>query len=383
MKKKIAILGSTGSIGKSLLNIIYKNKNDYDVVLLAANKNYKDLIKQAKIFNAKNIILSDKQSFTKLSIIDKNFKFKVYNSFEDYDKIFKQKIDYAMCAITGLEGLNPTYKIIKHTKNIAIANKESIICAWNLLKKELFKFNTTFLPVDSEHFSIWYLIKGKIDTAIEKIYLTASGGPFLRFKPHMLKKVKIKDALKHPNWKMGKKISIDSATMMNKVFEIIEAKNIFNLTFDKLDIIIHPKSYIHSIIKFSNGITEILAHDTNMMIPIFNTLPKKNFNNLETKKIDFKVLNYPDFAKPNLKQFPILKIIKTLPHKMSLFETILVTTNDYLVNQFISGKINFTEIDKKLIKIINNNEFKKYKKIKPQNINQIIKLKKYVLSKLS
>ena len=220
MKKKIVILGSTGSIGKSLLNIISKDKNKFEILLLSAKENYKELLKQTKIFNVKNIVITDKKIF---SVVKKkiNKNINIYNDFSCIEKIFKKNIDYTMNSIVGIEGLEPTLKIIKHTKKIVIANKESIVCGWSLIEKELKKFKSEFIPVDSEHFSIWFGLKNEKISSVEKIYLTASGGPFLNTSQEKLKRIKISQALKHPNWRMGKKISIDSATMMNKVFEII------------------------------------------------------------------------------------------------------------------------------------------------------------------
>ena len=185
-----------------------------------------------------------------------------------------------MVSIMGLDGLEPILKLIKYTQNIAIVNKEPLICGWDLIKKELKKYKTNFIPVDSEHFSIFELLKNSRNDVVEKIFITASGGPFLNFTKSRLSNVTIKDALNHPNWKMGKKISIDSATMMNKVFEVIEAKNIFNLDYNKISILIHPKSYIHAIIKFNNGQIKILAHEPNMKIPIHNSLYLKDVKKL-------------------------------------------------------------------------------------------------------
>ena len=162
-----------------------------------------------------------------------------------------------MCSITGLAGLKPTLDAIKFSHNIGIANKESIICGWNLIERNLKKYQTNFIPIDSEHFSIWSLIKNYKSSQIQKIFITASGGPFLKLSKNELKKVSPKNAVKHPNWSMGKKISVDSATLMNKVFEVIEAQRIFNLPLSKFKILIHPKSYVHAIVKFTNGITKI------------------------------------------------------------------------------------------------------------------------------
>ena len=377
MVQQIAILGSTGSIGKNLINIIKKDRKKFSIILLTANKNYNELKKQIKLLNIKNIIINDKKNYEKFIIKNKNKNLKVFNNFEIYEKIFKNKIDYVMSSISGVEGLKPTLNIIKHTKKIAIANKEGIICGWNLLNKEIKKNKTQFIPVDSEHFSIWYSLKNNNDD-IEKIFLTASGGPFHDTPLKNFKNIKIKDALKHPNWKMGKKISIDSATMMNKVFEIIEAKKIFDVDYKKLAILTHPQSYIHSIIKFNNGFIKIIAHDTDMKIPIFNTIYHDVKKKIKTKKINLKYLNNTMLAKIDNDKFPVVNILKNLPESDSLFETVLVTANDELVKLFLKNKIKFTDISKKLLIINKNPKFTQYKKIQPKNINDILKLNKYL-----
>jgi len=383
MKKKIAILGSTGSIGKSLLSIVNKDHKNIEVVLLSANTNYKELIKQAKIFKVKNLVIVDRKSFEISRQILKNTKINLFNNFDSFNKIFDKKIDYVMSSIVGIEGLYPTLKIIKHTKKIAIANKESIICGWNILKKSFLKFKTEFIPVDSEHFSIWYALKNNKDS-IHKIYLTASGGPFLNTPKSKLKKIKIFQAIKHPNWKMGKKISIDSATMMNKVFEIIEAKKIFNIDYKKLNILTHPDSYLHAIIKYKNGISKLIIHDTDMSIPIFNTLYKdknkiRSFNN----QINFDKLNKLDLKRIDKKKFPLVKLIQLMPNKDSLYETAIVSANDELVNQFLKKKIEFTDIEKNLLKFAIKDEIILLKNKKPYNINDIIKLDNFVRLKFS
>ena len=380
--KKIVIFGSTGSIGSSLLKIIKDDKKNFKIELLTANKNYKKLIKQAKFFNAKNIIIADNNSFLITTKILKNTKIKVYKNFDSLSRIFntKKKINYSMCAISGFQGLKPTLDIIKYTETIAIANKESIICGWNLIKQDLKKYKTNFIPVDSEHFSIWALINNSKRNNFEKIYITASGGPFRNLSLKEFYNISIKDALKHPNWSMGKKITIDSATMMNKVFEIIEAKKIFDLNYNQLEILIHPKSYLHAIVKFNNGLSKLLVHDTDMTIPIFNSI---YFNkNIKSKKIDIKILNNLDLKKIDTVRFPVIKIIKKMSKKDSLFETIIVSANDKLVNLFLNNKIRFTDISKILLKISDTVEFKKFKSIKPRNIDQINKLADYVSLKI-
>ena len=381
MKKKIAILGSTGSIGKTLIKIIKKDKKNFDIILLTAEKNYKEIYEQAKIFNVKNIIITNKKSFNELKK-KKLGKIKIFNNFNSFNNIFKNKIDYAMSAISGIHGLEPTIRIIKHTKKIAIANKEAIICGWHLIKNNLKRYKTKFVPVDSEHFSIFYALQGNRISNIEKIYLTASGGPLNNIPKEKFKNVKISEAIKHPNWKMGKKISVDSATMMNKVFEIIEAKKIFDLNYDKLDILVHPKSYVHAITKFKDGMINIVAHDTNMKIPIFNSLYDNKQKSIHTDQINLNKLNFLDFKKVDTRKFPSIKIIKRLQNKDSLLETIIVLANDELVHLFLLKKVNFTDINKNLLKLINMKEIKDLSLNKPGSVQSIITLNKIVRKKI-
>ena len=384
MKKKIAILGSTGSIGKTLVNIIKKDKKNFEVVLLAANKNYKELFKQTKILNVQNIIIKDEKSFISFKKKNRNNALRIYQNFTKLDKIFKGKLDYTMSAISGIDGLDPTLKIIKKTKKIAIANKESIICGWNLIDKELKKNKTKFIPVDSEHFSIWSLVKYYNYKFIDKIYITASGGPFLKWPVSKIKKVSPEKALKHPNWSMGKKISIDSATMMNKVFEVIETQRIFGLEKSKIKILIHDKSYIHAIVEFKNGLKKILAHDTNMKIPIFNTL-YDNLNEikfLKSENLNIKKLNNLNLKSLDKKKFPLIKILNKISDKGSLLETVLISANDELVNLFLKKKISYSELQKNLLKILDLPEFRVFRKKIPKNIQEINKLNNYVRLKI-
>tara|TARA_A100001388_G_scaffold121419_1_gene89659 strand:+ start:1641 stop:2807 length:1167 start_codon:yes stop_codon:yes gene_type:complete len=379
MKHQIAILGSTGSIGKTVLDIISQSKKKFQIQLLTANKNHDLILKQAKKFKVKNLILTDKQSYQILKKKSKRLNINVFSSFKDLNKIFKnKKLDYTMSAIMGIDGLVPTLNLIKLSKTISIANKESIICGWGLIKKELQKYKTKFIPVDSEHFSLWFALKGENKNTIEKFYITASGGPFYKYSTNKIKNAKITDALNHPNWKMGKKISIDSATMINKLYEVIEAKNIFDIPYKNIEILTHPKSYIHAIIKFKNGLIKLIAHDTTMKIPIFNSLYSNENMSLMSKKINLEILNNLELKKIKLKQFPMIKILKLLPNRTTMFETVLVTANDTLVSLYLNKKINFLEIQRKLFKIINLREFNKYKKISPKKVKDIIDLNKYV-----
>jgi len=382
MKKKIAILGSTGSIGKSTLDIIKKDKTNFEIVLLTSHKNIKELEKQIKIFNVKNLIVTDFKSFISLKKKYKNKKIKIFNNYKNLDNILRKKIDYTMSSISGLTGLEPTLKIIKKTKIIAIANKESIICGWSIIKKKLKKYKTDFIPIDSEHFSIWSLISNTSYDLIDKIYITASGGPFLNWPLKKIMKATPSNALKHPNWSMGKKISVDSATMMNKVFEVIETQKIFDLPKSKIKILVHDKSYVHAIVKFKNGINKILAHDTNMKIPIFNSIYQNINKSIVSKELDIKKLNNLNLKNIDINRFPLLKILKYIPNQNTLFETVVVSANDELVNLFLNNKISYSELHKKLLSFINLRRFKAYKKKKPLNLSQINNLNNSVRLKI-
>ena len=287
-----------------------------------------------------------------------------------------------MSSISGISGLEPTIKIIRFTKKIVIANKESIICGWNLIQAQLKKYKTQFIPVDSEHFSIWYGLKDLKKNDLEKIIITASGGPFYKTPLNKFKNIKVSDALNHPNWKMGRKISIDSATMINKVFEVMEARKIFDISYKKIQILIHPKSYIHAILKFNNGLINIIVHDTTMKVPIFNTLFFKQNRKLKTNRIDINALNNLNLNYVSPKRYPIVKLLNFIPDNHSLFETIIVAANDKLVELYLNNKIKFTDIKKNLFKLIKNKEFEKYKKKLPANIEDITKLNDYVRLKI-
>jgi len=287
-----------------------------------------------------------------------------------------------MSSIVGIDGLKPTFNVIKFTKKIAIANKESLICAWPLLQRQLIKYKTKFIPVDSEHFTIWTQLKNIDKKNIKKIYLTASGGPLLNIDTKELKNIKMKTVLKHPTWNMGKKISVDSATMMNKLYEVIEAKNIFNLDYKQIGILVHPNSYAHSVIVYTSGISNIILHDTTMKIPIFNTLFGNNKIYKLSKVIDIDKISKLNFQYINKKKFPVLNLLKIIPNSFSFFETILVSVNDLVVEKYLDKKINFIDISKLIIKYANSRDFRKYKKIYPKNINEIIDLNNKISLKI-
>ena len=384
MKKKIAILGSTGSIGKILLNIVKKNKKFFDIILLTANKDHKTLYSQAKKYGVKNLIITNDVSYKILKKKCKKTNINVYNNYYIFNKIFKKKVDYTMNSIVGFAGLKPTLEIIKFTKQIAIANKESIICGWNLIKKKSILNKTKIIPIDSEHFSIWSSLNEfniinriNLNKSIQNLFITASGGPFRNTSSKSFKNIKIDQAIKHPTWKMGKKISIDSATLVNKLFEVIEAQRLFDIDINKISIKIHPKSYIHSIIKFRNGLIKICAHEPNMSIPIASSLDK-NLNYKNKSETNFKILNNLNFTNVDKKKFPTIKILEKYPNYCTLFDTALVSINDELVSLFLNKKISFEDIFKNLLYMLNLKSIKKLKKIVPKNYKEISEINDFV-----
>jgi len=375
MKKKILLLGSTGSIGKSTLNIIRNYKSKLEIVALSTNKNIKLIIKQSKEFGVKNLIINDFQSYKKILNYSLNKKIRIFNNISDFLKINKIKFDIAIVGISGFDGLDPTLKVIPHSKILSSANKESIICGWKFINNKLKKFKTNFIPLDSEHFSIWSLIKKSDHKMISKIYLTASGGPFFNKSKSKISNAKISDVIKHPNWNMGHKISVDSATLMNKLFELIEASKIFNLPINKFDIVIHPKSYVHALVNFKNGLSKILIHETKMEIPIFNSIfHKTSVIYKKNKDINFQNLNGNNFIKPSNLVFPLLKVINQYKKNDSYFEIILVTVNDYFVKKFLNGQINFQKMQIKLLNKLKDPYLSKYYKKFPKKINDIFKM---------
>ncbi len=389
MKKRIVILGSTGSIGSNLIELIINNKSKFKVELLSTNKNITKVVNQAKILNVKNIIINDKKKFLDAQIKYKSLRIKFYNNSDLLNEIIKKKIDYSMCSIMGINGLKSTLEIIKYSKNIAVANKESIICGWSLIKKELIKYKTNILPIDSEHYSIWTLLNKpnllkNIDFNLDKLIITASGGPFWDTSFSKFKKISPNSAKKHPIWKMGSKISIDSATLMNKVFETIEAQRLFNVDFKNIEIRVHKSSYVHAILRFNDGIIKLCAHEPTMKIPIFGSLENGN-SKFSKSIINFDKFNTLDFKKIDKKKFKTLKILDNYPKSNSLYDTALVSANDTLVELFLNKKITFDKIFIYLLKILQLKYIKSLKKIKPnsyldiERVNKIVRVVTYNL----
>ena len=384
MRKNILILGSTGSIGKSSLNIVRNYKSKLKIIALSTNKNVRLIIKQSKEFNVKNLIINDFESYKKILNYGLNKKIRIFNNISEFLKTNKIIFDMTIVGISGIDGLSPTLKVIPYSRNLSSANKESIICGWKFINNKLKKYKTNFIPLDSEHFSIWSLIKNSKREMISKIYLTASGGPFLNKPKSKIRNAKISDVIKHPNWNMGQKISVDSATLMNKLFELIEASKIFNLPINKFDIIIHPKSYVHALVNFKNGLSKIVIHDTQMEIPIFNSIFDKTLETYKKNKaINFQNLNGENFIKPSRSLFPLLNVIKEYKRNDSFYEIILVAVNDFFVRKFLNGDINFQKMQIKLLKKLKDPYLSKHYNKYPKKLNDIYmivdKVKKYLI----
>ena len=373
MVNDIIILGSTGSIGNSVLDSIKFQKN-FKVKLLTTNKNSKKILNQAVKYDVKDVIIENEKEFKKSKEIFKKKKINLYLGIRNINKIIRKKVKYSINAISGINGLEPTLKIISKSENILIANKESIICGWHLINKKLIKYKTNFIPIDSEHYSIWELIKQENPKNVEKVILTASGGPFLNKPKNKIINIKPKYAIKHPNWKMGKKISIESSNLMNKIFEFIEAKKIFNLKNNQVSILIHPKSFIHAVVFLKGDLIKFLAHNPKMTIPISNALGIKKKSNIKKLKNYSKIFSSLKFDEPNKDKFPLLTLLEILPEKASFFETILISLNDLLVQKYLNGSINYISIKSNLLKHIKSPYFKKYYKLKPKNIYDIKKI---------
>ena len=381
MKKKVAILGSTGSIGRSSIEIFRLNKNKFKIYLLSANSNYSNIIAQIRIIKPNFYIVNNYKVYLKIIKKIKKTRTKILNKFSDIPK--KIKFDITVSAIVGIAGLEPTIQFTKKSKKVLLANKESIICGWHILKNISKKNNTEMIPIDSEHFSINQLTKNCNDSDIKKIYITASGGPFLKKRLNNFKKFSPEDAIKHPKWKMGKKISVDSSNLMNKVLELIEAFRLFPFDPKKYDIIVHPQSLIHAIVFFNNGQSKFLYHDTDMRIPIANAIFDNNVNIkklIKNKNNDLKNLKHLKFEEVDKKRFPIVTLLNDKIYKNS-GPIILNASNEILVDRFIRKKIPYTEIYQSLKRVFKDRDFNKYAIKKSPNIKEIYKIDKWARKK--
>jgi 1-deoxy-D-xylulose-5-phosphate reductoisomerase len=382
MKQLISILGSTGSVGLSALSIVDKKKKYLKPFLLSANKNYKLISEQIKKYKPNIFIVNDIEIFKKIEHKFKKDKTKILNNFSSIK--LKKKSDITISAIPGIAGLKPTISMIKLSKKILIANKESIICGWNLIQRTSQKNKTKIVPIDSEHFSILKLLENHSLEDIKKIYITASGGPFLNYKLEQFKKITPKDALNHPKWKMGKKITIDSSTLMNKILELIEAQKLFNIPNEKLDILIHPNCLVHAIIELKNGLTKFIYHQTSMIIPLANAIFDGNLNIEDfyknKRKANKNIIENLIFKKVDHKIFPIIKL-KDRANEYPSTSIIINASNEILVDHFLRKKIPFSYIIKIIMVILSDKNYKKYAIKQPKNLIQINKIDNWARTK--
>jgi len=345
MRKRIAILGSTGSIGTQTLEVIAQNPEHFEVEVLTANNNIELLIDQAKKFQPNVVVISNSCHYDQLTDALKNESIKVYAGREALQQVVEMDtIDIVVTAMVGYSGLIPTCNAIKAGKHIALANKETMVVAGEIINQLAIEHKVNIYPVDSEHSAIFQCLVGEFNNEIEKIYLTASGGPFRGFSMEQLANVTKADALKHPNWDMGTKITIDSASMMNKGFEVIEAKWLFGLKPEQIDVVVHPQSIIHSLVQFCDGSMKAQMGLPDMKLPIQYAL---NFPERLTSTFKrFSFLDYPKltFEQPNTKNFRNLALAFEALNQGGNMPCILNAANEVVVQAFLNDKISFLQM---------------------------------------
>jgi len=346
MRKKIVILGSTGSIGQQTLEVVQKYSNEFEVVGLSGWENIRLLKEQISFFKPKVVVVKNEDTAKRLRKELNNLNIiKILWGIDGLIKIsILEDIDITVVAITGIASLIPTFEAVKRGKKVALASKEAMVAAGELLIKEAKTRNAKILPIDSEHSAILQCLKNEQKDCVEKIILTASGGALYNFTETALNNVTVEDALNHPTWKMGKKVTIDSATLMNKGLEVIEAKWFFDIPANKIEVVIHPQSYVHSMVQFIDGtiLAQIGEHD--MKIPIQYALfhPNRisnNFSRLELTKV-----GQLTFKKPNFNKFPCIKLAYQALELGGTMPAVLNGANEIAVNAFLNSQIKFTAI---------------------------------------
>ena len=339
-KKTISILGSTGSIGSNTVDILSANKKKFSVCSLASKNNINLLSKQALLLKPKIVAIQNKNKYKDLKNNLFGKKIKILAGDEGVIECTDNKVEVVVASIVGIAGLKPTLHSIKNCSKLCLANKECLVSAGNFFMNKISKYKCKLLPLDSEHNAIFQLFDFNKSNNVDSITLTASGGPFRNYNLQKLKKVTLNQALKHPNWKMGQKITIDSATLMNKAFEIIEAYYLFNLKLSQINVVIHPESIIHSMVNFPDGSTSALLSNPDMRIPIFYALnwPSRKYFNV--KKIDLIKIKNLSFEKPNNYLMGSIKLAYYVLKKGGSYPLIFNTANEVSVNYFLEKKIN-------------------------------------------
>lgn len=371
--KKITILGSTGSIGTQTLDII-RSQKDIEVVAMGVGSNIDLLEKQIREFRPKYACVYDKEKAKDLQdrVIDTSCK--VLSGMEGLKEIASlEEISLVVTAIVGMIGIEPTIAAIQAKKQIALANKETLVCAGHIIMPLAKKYGVDILPVDSEHSAIFQCLQGNQNNKIHKILLTASGGPFRNFTKEQLKNVTLEDALKHPNWSMGKKITIDSSTMVNKGLEVMEAKWLFDIEVENIQVIIQPKSIIHSMVEYEDGSVMAQLGTPDMKLPIQYALyyPERRF--LSGARLDFETLHQITFEKPNLEIFRGLYLAFQVAKKGGSLPTVYNAANEYAVARFLKQEISYIDI----VKIIEE-EMEKHTWIANPSLEDIIRIRKNI-----
>ena len=358
MKKRIAILGSTGSIGTQSLEVISRNPDHFEVEVLTANNNVELLIDQAKKFQPNVVVIANKNKYKYVSDALKNEPVKIYAGSEALNQVVQMDtVDQVITAMVGYSGLIPTYHAVKAGKNIALANKETMVVAGEIITKLAHENKVEIIPVDSEHSAIFQCLVGEFMNPVEKIYLTCSGGPFRGKSKEELQEVTVEDALAHPNWDMGAKITIDSATLMNKGFEVIEAHWLFGLPASKIEVIVHPQSIIHSLVQFEDGSIKAQFGLPDMKLPIQYAIgfPKRIKNDFKR----FNFIDYPtlDFEPPNTKIFRNLALSFKALEMGGNMPCILNAANEIVVEAFLKKKLNFLQMPEIIEEAMNKVSF--------------------------
>ena len=358
MKKKISILGSTGSIGVNALNVIRNIPEEYEIVYLTGNMNSDLMIKQCAEFHPKSIVMINEDSSEKVQKELTNNDVEVLSGRESLLRISKDKnVDLVLNALVGSSGMEPTFEALNAGVDVALSNKESLVVAGDLIKSAMKNSGANLFPVDSEHSAIWQCLVGESIDDIEKIILTGSGGPFRKRPINTFSEITISDALNHPNWDMGNKITIDSATMMNKGLEVIEAYWLFNMEVSQIDIVVHPQSIIHSMVEFKDGSVKAQMGVPDMKIPIQYALTYPRHLEAQWERLDFKSLRNLSFQAPDYERFPCIKLAYNSLDKMGTTPAVLNMANDYCVYKFLNGEIKFTDIPMVIESAMNNHQW--------------------------
>jgi len=345
MPKKIALLGSTGSIGTQTLDVISRYPGEFSVEVLTAGANIKLLAQQAITYQPDSVVIGDQSHYLQLREALRDYPVKVYAGEEAIEQVVRGSgIDLVVAAMVGYSGLRPAISAIKAGKKIALANKETLVIAGEIIKKLVKESGSRIIPVDSEHSAIFQCLTGEMGNPVEKITLTASGGPFLNYTREMLENVRPQEALKHPNWEMGNKVTIDSASLMNKGLEVIEARWLFDMLPEKIEVIIHPQSIIHSMVHFADGSVKAQMGVPDMRVPILYSLSYPDRLASDLPKLDLSQYSTLSFFSPDRQKFRNLSLAYQALSEGGNMPCILNAANEVAVNAFLAGRIGFLQM---------------------------------------